>query len=81
MEEKEVCKYCIDEGGEFVFIIDTRTEMSFKHGGYPGISAYIHNGRLEVEAAGDTYEPSFEEASVKINYCPICGRKLGVEDE
>lgn len=71
-----MCKYC--ENGEFV--INT-LEKEFdphhipKNGDY-GITVSVDGGLLCVEAIADTYEPSFEEASTKINYCPMCGRKF-----
>lgn len=39
-----------------------------------------NNGELSVSAHAGTYEPNYLEAYRKINYCPMCGRKLN-EDE
>lgn len=41
----------------------------------PGVSAYVMGGALHVEV----YEDSYYEYEAPINYCPMCGRKLGGE--
>lgn len=44
-------------------------------------SEFIHAGldgdKLSVDATAGVYEPNYLEAERKINYCPMCGRKLG----
>ena len=54
-------------------------KISSKGDFYPGIIAFVENNRLEIEAIPDTYENAYLEASVEINYCPMCGRKLEEE--
>ena len=36
---------------------------------------------LNVTASAGVYEPNFLESNRKINYCPMCGRKLGENDD
>lgn len=68
------CKYCI---GDSVELIDTRTKLSLKtEMTIPGIEVLIDGGELNVTAVADTYEPSYQEESIPINFCPICGCKL-----
>ena len=67
------CDYCNGKK----CIIDTRTIMSNKGDYYPGISVSLDMpGELCVDALPDTYEPSYLDASVFINYCPMCGEKF-----
>jgi hypothetical protein len=73
----EPCEYC--RCWDTKFLLERSEKLSFKRDAYPGISLCIDNDCLEVDACPDTYEPSFMEASVKINYCPMCGRKLDTE--
>ena len=65
------CEYCILNKP----IVDTYCfgKNSESH----GIDLIIFDNILEITASGDTYEPNFEETEIKINYCPMCGRKLG----
>lgn len=70
-----LCKYCEEDEGEY--IINTRTELSGKRDFYPGIQINIYEGNLlSVTAISDVYEPNCTEAEARINYCPMCGRKL-----
>ena len=69
------CKYCMS----YKPIIDTFNIG--KHADMYGIDLVIEDNKLKISAAVDTYEPGYEEAEVKIKYCPICGRKLEKEDE
>ena len=41
------------------------------------LTAYIEDGILEFEGRG--YDGEFQIAHLKINYCPMCGRKLAPE--
>lgn len=66
------CKYC--EGDHT--LIDATTELSMKGDFYPGITVGVDNDELWISSISDTYEPSFQEASIKIKFCPMCGRKL-----
>lgn len=47
--------------------------------GVVNISAcYIKDGRMEIHSMRQTSESIFplESLEIKINYCPICGRKV-----
>jgi len=64
-ELQEPCDCCIDgpEGEALIYIDD--------------ITTYIDYGKLITEVdEGDGYATKI---SIKINYCPMCGRKLEVE--
>ena len=81
-----MCKYCeysYDEGMDVTSLIDTRTEYSSKGDFYPGVTVWIDpdDHTLNVDAVGDTYEPNYIAASVKINFCPMCGEKLNKDNE
>lgn len=70
-----VCEYCTDKYTNKT-LIDTCKELSKKRMIVPGIAVGIEDGELWVIASPDTYEPGYMEESVKINFCPMCGRKL-----
>lgn len=70
-----MCKYC----EEHEYICDTRTKRSKKGEFIPGIEIDITNNELYVLAVADTYEPGVVDQTIKINYCPMCGRKLSDE--
>ena len=67
------CQYCSGEKR----LICPSTALSYKGDFYPGMDIWVEPGRLYVEVRPDTYEPCFMEDEVKINFCPICGRKFG----
>jgi len=70
-----MCKYCEGEEEE----ISSRTEFAKKSDcGYAGFEVYVipEESVLHIACAPDTHEIVFEEKDVKINYCPMCGRKL-----
>jgi hypothetical protein len=73
-----VCNYCSDEYRNAP-LIDTCKDYSkkgvFRPGIYVGINV-LDVGELYVSATPDTYEPGYMEESVKIKFCPMCGRKL-----
>lgn len=71
-----MCEYCSGEKALF----DNRTEYSKKGDFYPGIEVWIGSGGISVAAATDTYEPGYEEAAFKIHFCPMCGARLGDEN-
>lgn len=73
-----VCNYC-QHGYQNDYLINTATEMSKKSDFYPGISAGIEDSNLWVISTADTYEPSYQEVSVPIKFCPMCGRELEKE--
>ena len=66
------CPYCRGEKT----LISRSSKLSLKRDFYPGIELWVEADRIYIEAAPDTYEPSFMEDEVKINFCPICGREL-----
>lgn len=66
------CPYCSGEK----LLVSRSTKLSLKGDFFPGMDIWVEGDRLEVEVAPDTYEPGFMEESIKINFCPICGRKL-----
>ena len=68
-----VCNYCM---GERAPILDTVGGLSKKGQFYPGITVGVEDGELWVVSVADTYEPSYQEESVKIKFCPMCGREL-----
>lgn len=70
------CLYC--SGSKSV--LNTRTKLSLKGDFYPGIDVFIDDPILCIESYSDTYEPGFLEADVKINYCPMCGKKLTTDE-
>lgn len=70
------CEYC--EENKYIY---DGMELSTKDDGYCGIDAYMNNNKLNIDASADTYEPNYIEAEIEINYCPMCGRKLIVEED
>jgi len=75
---KEKCKYCDDNND--VYLYDD-CKYSLKADCETGIIAYVLRNELLINSRADTYEPSYMEAETKINYCPMCGRKLEVKNE
>ena len=69
------CKYCKEDEP----LHDLKPELSHKGEFYPGISVTVDGDRLYVTAIADTYEPSFQEVEVGINFCPMCGERLSKE--
>jgi len=70
------CEFC-SEGYLTKPVIHTRRILSTKRDSFPGIEAYVESaGLLYVVAIPDTYEPAYQAAEVKINFCPMCGRKF-----
>lgn len=67
------CKYCDDNECEEIY---SDIKLGSKKDCNVGIDIYIQQNNLYVESSADTYEPSYNEAKVEINYCPMCGRKL-----
>lgn len=61
-ELQEPCKYCIsgETGQAIISEIDT--------------NVYLENGWVEVETLDEDIDRV--QFSAKINYCPMCGRKL-----
>lgn len=75
---KENCKYCDDNND--VYLHDD-CKYSLKADCETGIVAYVFQNKLYINSCADTHEPSYMEADVEINYCPMCGRKLVIENE
>lgn len=67
MPNGKKCKYCKVYGQKFVYLL--------QEGNRSGVDAYIYNDDLIV---GGWYDSAvgIQPQSVKINFCPICGRKL-----
>lgn len=65
------CEYC--KG--YKEILDDR-KLSRKKDVYVGTKIWAQDNELRVFACADVYEPAIVEASVKINFCPMCGRNL-----
>lgn len=74
-----MCEYC--QEWDRKDLINTRTKLSRKAEKYPGIEVSIdYDNTLYIGCCADVYEPAWEEASVKINFCPMCGRDLRVKE-
>lgn len=70
------CRYCRGE----VYLTDSRSGRYSNKGEFThGIRVDICDGELGIEAVADTYEPNYQEESIEINYCPMCGEKLREE--
>lgn len=76
-----MCKYCNPWPAEPLF--DNRDRLSRKKDAYPGIEVEIEalSGKMYIGACPDTYEPGWLEATIDINYCPMCGRDLREDKE
>lgn len=66
------CIYC--EGNSN--LISRSERLSLKSDFYPGIDVGIDGNELFVEGSADTYEPNYIEESIRIKFCPMCGRQL-----
>lgn len=84
-KEKIMCEFCknhwIEEYKEYtVNDLSGRTESKYNEGFYTGIQTFIDLdiNELKVVACLDNkhIKPILESESIKINYCPMCGRKL-----
>lgn len=74
------CEYCKD-CEEYLYIdqkelMSLDEKMSLKRDIYPGIRLTIDGDMLRAQAIADTYEPSYIEKEIKINFCPMCGQYL-----
>lgn len=69
------CKYC----NRTESIVCSRTQISCKGAHLPGIDVFIDDDEMSIIAVSDTYEPSYQEECVNINFCPMCGEKLKKE--
>ena len=72
-----MCEYCDKKNPKYL----SERELSKYHEEvYLGIDCGIdfEEGLLMIEActASGYNEPGYEEKNIKINYCPMCGRKL-----
>ena len=75
-----MCEYC--QGWDAIELINTMNTISYKTEKYPGIRIEIDvDGTMNIYSVADTYEPSFMEETLKINFCPMCGRDLREESE
>ena len=69
------CEYC--KGSKF---IQEGKETGIKANGYVGLDVWLDYNKLNIDGSVDVYEPNYIEIEIEINYCPMCGRKLIVED-
>lgn len=79
MEKKfSECIYCNEPWADIICYED----LSKRSGEWIYVSLERDNS-LCVEATAGTYEPNYLDAKIKINYCPMCERKLddGDKDE
>ena len=74
MDKKEGCEFCV--GGES--ILETR-KMGEYTDSFVGIDVYIDGeNKINIDACNEqkTGCSCYQEALIKIIYCPMCGRKL-----
>lgn len=80
-----MCEFCEQKFNEHnlafeVKELSERKESKYNKGCYTGIQAYVsdESSTLNIFACLDNehIKPLGMAKSVKINYCPICGRKL-----
>lgn len=74
-----MCKFCEPYYGQDKILFNNRV-LSNKTQAYVGVQACVDDNELNILAVADTYEPGVVEAKIKINYCPMCGTKLPVDD-
>lgn len=67
-----MCDFCTGNKPPF----NSRTEYGRKRDAYPGIEVCVEDGEMSITASADTYEPGYQEADFKINFCPMCGERL-----
>lgn len=68
------CRYCRENTPDD--LVSRSEEISRKGDFYPGMDVYISGRELCIECTPDTYEPSYMDAYIFIDYCPMCGRRL-----
>lgn len=77
-----MCEYCDENKYPKKSLIERNT-YARSTDAYIGIGVEINGNILEIEAVGEVGYPSkdttYVEDSKKINYCPMCGRKLTEE--
>lgn len=72
-----MCEYC-EKKKDLV----NSYELSKKNDNYHGIDASIDGNIVYITASADVYEPGgYEEITFRINYCPMCGRKIVEEQD
>lgn len=73
-----MCEYCSETKSRKSLI--ERNTYSSNVECYIGIDMDINENMLEIVAVGEVGSPSrdtaYVEAAKRINYCPMCGRKL-----
>lgn len=81
-----MCVYCeehISKQGDYgVEQLCEREESIYNEGVFTGIEAFIDGGnRLELRAVidGVNVKPLHSYKTIRINFCPICGRRLTEE--
>lgn len=77
-----MCKYCeehvLEEGGYDIEPICEREESKYNHGCFTGIDVHLEKDKLKMYAVvdGQNVKCLHAEKEIKINFCPMCGRKL-----
>ena len=79
-----MCNYCErhTQWGDYeVDCLSIKKESKYNHGCYTGIHSFIDLDTNELimyaVVDGENVKPLHTDVGVKINYCPMCGRKLG----
>lgn len=85
-----MCEYCeehgIDDGVYWrysVEFISERQESKYNPNSFTGIEMFINQkNELDLFAVvdGENVKPLHLNKTIKINYCPMCGRKLDKEE-
>lgn len=74
--EQESCKYC---HAPFKPLIDAKQPITGLYNAYLTVEVYIKGNQLFVNF--DSYDEGGMSTSIKIEKCPICGRKLVNEQQ
>lgn len=77
MADAKRCEYCSGKR----YILEHSERLSRKGNFYAGLDVGVYDDLLFVEGCADTYEPNYIEVGAKINFCPMCGLKIGKEDK
>lgn len=74
------CKYCTEWPS--VDLFNNRDKLGKKSSDYPGVMVTVDSNerKMYVGASADVYEPNWVEAEFPINFCPMCGDRLGEEN-
>lgn len=73
------CKYCkinYDNEIDTAILNELKSNYDYKTKKHFGAVISIEGDKLNVWTCANVYEPAYVETSVKINFCPMCGRQL-----